>query len=62
MNEYCVENENHNQQIYVWVYKECIKVKKGSPGEIKAFIQNFWEGFNETLLKPSKNNNSIGIT
>ena len=62
MNDYCVEDENHNQQIYVWVYKECIKVKKAFPDISEAFVQNFWEGFNETLLKPSKNNNSISIT
>ena len=47
MKEYCVENKNHNQQIYVWVYKEYIKVKKVLKSTAKV-LQNFWEGFNET--------------
>ena len=38
MNEYCVENKNHNQQIYVWVYKEYIKLKK-------MWMKNFNEFF-----------------
>ena len=41
MKECCVENKNHNQQIYVWVYKEYIKPKKVDQLQNNQFFRIF---------------------